>query len=162
MLSEHRQYLLLPGYWPYQALPLGQKHELPYFLHMSLLFLYLDFLDCLFLKFLPPETIPIINMAATIITTAPYTIQGILLRFSDVLKPSCQAPGISCFYLRHLLQNIFLLHFSHAQGHTKYWLYKQMDLSHQNFSRMITNETSSIRSENLDKLSTILNCPVGE
>lgn len=48
------------------------------------------------------------------------------------------------------------------QGHTKYWLYKQMDLSYQNFNRMITNETSSIRFENLDKLSTILNCPVGE
>lgn len=48
------------------------------------------------------------------------------------------------------------------QGHTKYWLYKQMDLSYQNFNRMITNKTTSIRFDNLDKLSTILNCPVGE
>ena len=48
------------------------------------------------------------------------------------------------------------------QGHTKYWLFKQMDLSYQNFNRMVMNETSSIRFENLDKLSTILNCPVGE
>lgn len=48
------------------------------------------------------------------------------------------------------------------QGHTKYWLYKQMDLSYQNFNRMVMNETSSIRFENLDKLSTILDCPVGD
>lgn len=48
------------------------------------------------------------------------------------------------------------------QEHTKYWLYKQMDLSYQNFNRMVTNQTSSIRFDNLDKLSKILNCPVGD
>lgn len=48
------------------------------------------------------------------------------------------------------------------QEHTKYWLYKQMDLSYQNFNRMVQNQTSSIRFDNLDKLSTILNCPVGD
>ena len=48
------------------------------------------------------------------------------------------------------------------QGHTKYWIFKQMDLSYQNINRMVINETSSIRFENLDKLSTILNCSVGE
>lgn len=48
------------------------------------------------------------------------------------------------------------------QQHTKYWLYKQMDLSYQNFNRMITNQTSSIKFDNLDKLSKILNCSVGE
>lgn len=48
------------------------------------------------------------------------------------------------------------------QGHTKYWLFKQMDLSYQNFNRMIKNETRSIRFENLDILSNILNCPVGD
>lgn len=48
------------------------------------------------------------------------------------------------------------------QHHTKYWLYKQMDLSYQNFHRMITNQTSSIRFENLDKLSQILQCPIGD
>ena len=40
-----------------------------------------------------------------------------------------------------------------AQNHTKYWLFKQLDLSYQNFNRMVNNETSSIRFENLDKLS---------
>ena len=48
------------------------------------------------------------------------------------------------------------------QGHTKYWLYKQMDLSYQNFNRMVTNETSSIKFENLDRLSKILQCPIGD
>lgn len=48
------------------------------------------------------------------------------------------------------------------QGRTKYWLYKQMDLSYQNFNRMVSNETKSIRFENLDTLSKILNCPVGD
>ena len=42
------------------------------------------------------------------------------------------------------------------QNHTKYWLYKQMNLSYQNFNRMITNQTSSIRFENLDLLSNRL------
>ncbi len=48
------------------------------------------------------------------------------------------------------------------QNRTKYWLFKQMDLSYQNFNRMVTNQTSSIRFENLDTLSTILNCTVGD
>ena len=48
------------------------------------------------------------------------------------------------------------------QHHTKYWLYKQMDMSYQNLSRILNNETSSIKFENLDRLSTILNCSIGE
>lgn len=48
------------------------------------------------------------------------------------------------------------------QGHTKYWLYKQMDMSYQNFNKIINNETSSIRFENLDKLSILLKVPIGE
>lgn len=48
------------------------------------------------------------------------------------------------------------------QNHTKYWLYKQMDLSYQNFNRMILNETSSIRFDNLEKLSKILDCSIAE
>ena len=55
-----------------------------------------------------------------------------------------------------------ILEILEEQGHTKYWLYKQMGLSYQNFDRMIKNETKSIRFENLDALSRILNCPVGE
>ena len=57
---------------------------------------------------------------------------------------------------------LHILDILQEQNHTKYWLYKQMDLSYQNFNRMVTNQTSSIRFENLDALSRILNCPVGE
>ena len=55
-----------------------------------------------------------------------------------------------------------ILEILESQNHTKYWLFKQLDLSYQNFNRMVNNETSSIRFENLDKLSSILNCPVGD
>ena len=49
------------------------------------------------------------------------------------------------------------------QEHTKYWLYKQMDMmSYRNFKNIVENETSSIRFEILDKLSRILNVPIGE
>ena len=48
------------------------------------------------------------------------------------------------------------------QNHTKYWLYKQMELSYQNFNRMVLNETSSIKFDNLEKLSVILNCSIDE
>jgi len=55
-----------------------------------------------------------------------------------------------------------ILDILNEQHHTKYWLYKQMDLSYQNFNRMITNQTSSIRFDNLEKLSKILNCSIDE
>ena len=44
------------------------------------------------------------------------------------------------------------------KGKTKYWLYIQLGLSYQNFSRMINNETSSIKFENLEALCDILEC----
>ena len=34
-----------------------------------------------------------------------------------------------------------------AQGKTKYWLYKQLGMSYQNFNNMICNRTKSIRYE---------------
>ena len=55
-----------------------------------------------------------------------------------------------------------ILEILEERGHTKYWLYKQMDLSYQNFNRMVSDETKSIRFENLDALSRILGCPVGD
>ena len=48
------------------------------------------------------------------------------------------------------------------QGHTKYWLWKRMDMSYQNFNNIVTNATYSIKYENLDKFSRILGAPVGE
>ena len=44
------------------------------------------------------------------------------------------------------------------KGLTKYWLYKQMGMSYQNFSRMIHNETKSIKYTNLEALCSVLDC----
>ena len=55
-----------------------------------------------------------------------------------------------------------ILEILEQQKHTKYWLYKQMDLSYQNFNRLVNNETSSIRFDNLEKLSKVLNCSIGD
>ena len=43
-------------------------------------------------------------------------------------------------------------------GKTKYWLYKQLGMSYQNFNRMINNETKSIRYETLDAMCAIFDC----
>ena len=44
------------------------------------------------------------------------------------------------------------------KGRTKYWLYKQMGMSYQNFNRMINNQTKSIKFTNLEALCVILEC----
>lgn len=44
------------------------------------------------------------------------------------------------------------------QGKTKYWLYKQLGMSYQNFSKMVNNETKSIRYENIETMCLLLNC----
>jgi len=41
---------------------------------------------------------------------------------------------------------------------TKYWLYKQLGMSYQNFNKMINNETKSIRYENIETMCRLLNC----
>ncbi len=43
-------------------------------------------------------------------------------------------------------------------GKTKYWLYKQLGMSYQNFNKMINNETKSIRYENIETICYLLNC----
>ena len=49
------------------------------------------------------------------------------------------------------------------KGKTKYWLFKQMDMSnYSHFQKIIENQTSSIRFDTLIKLSQILEVPVGE
>lgn len=44
------------------------------------------------------------------------------------------------------------------QGKTKYWLYKQLGMSYQNFSKMVHNETKSIRYENIETMCLLLHC----
>ena len=43
------------------------------------------------------------------------------------------------------------------KGKTKYWLYKQLGMSYQNFNKMINNETKSIRYENIETICLLLN-----
>ena len=44
------------------------------------------------------------------------------------------------------------------KGKTKYWLYNQMNMSYQNFSKMVNNETKAIKYANLELLCEILEC----
>lgn len=44
------------------------------------------------------------------------------------------------------------------QGKTKYWLYKQLGMSYQNFNKMVNNETKSIRYDNIETLCLLLSC----
>ncbi|MBQ7562360.1 MAG: helix-turn-helix transcriptional regulator [Lachnospiraceae bacterium] len=48
------------------------------------------------------------------------------------------------------------------QGHTKYWLYKQMGLSYQNLNKVIENQTTQIRFDTIERLVEILGCDIGE
>ena len=44
------------------------------------------------------------------------------------------------------------------KGKTKYWLYNQMGLSYQNFNKIVNNQTSGIKFENLKSPCDILEC----
>ncbi len=44
------------------------------------------------------------------------------------------------------------------RGRTKYWLYKQLGMSYQNFSKMVNNETQSIKLERIETLCLLLDC----
>lgn len=44
------------------------------------------------------------------------------------------------------------------KGKTRYWLYKQLGMSYQNFKRMIENETKSIQIERIETLCLLLDC----
>lgn len=48
------------------------------------------------------------------------------------------------------------------RGKTKYWLYKQLGMSYQNFSKMINNQTKFIRYENIETMCLLLNCTPNE
>lgn len=41
---------------------------------------------------------------------------------------------------------------------TKYWLYMQLGMSYQNFNKMVTNQTKSIRYENIETLCRLFQC----
>ena len=45
---------------------------------------------------------------------------------------------------------------------TKYWLWKRLGMSYDNYNKMIKNETYSIRYDVIDSLMKILDCPLEE
>jgi len=49
------------------------------------------------------------------------------------------------------------------QGHSKYWLHKQLDgIGYQNLSKIMNNEVSSIKLSTLDKLCSVLDVSIKE
>ena len=58
----------------------------------------------------------------------------------------------------YLMIRLDVLRLLEEQGKTKYWLYKQLGMSYQNFSKMVNNETKSIRYENIETMCLLLNC----
>lgn len=58
----------------------------------------------------------------------------------------------------YLMIKLDVLRILEEQGKTKYWLYKQLGMSYQNFSKMVNNETKSIRYENIETMCLLLNC----
>ena len=55
-----------------------------------------------------------------------------------------------------------ILEILEEQGKTKYWLAKKMEMHYVSFKKMVENNTDSIRFETLDKMSTLLDVPVGD
>lgn len=63
---------------------------------------------------------------------------------------------------KYLMIKLDVLNLLEKNGKTKYWLYKQLGMSYQNFSKMINNETKSIRYENIETMCLLFNCTPNE
>ena len=48
------------------------------------------------------------------------------------------------------------------KGKTRYWLYKQMGMSYQNFNKMINNQTKSIKYDNIETMFLLFGCTPNE
>lgn len=55
-----------------------------------------------------------------------------------------------------------ILEILEQKNKSRYWLNKQLGMHYVSFKKMIENDTDSIRFETLDKLSSILDVPVGD
>ena len=64
---------------------------------------------------------------------------------------------ISNIEVKNMLK-LNVLELLEKNGKTKYWLYKQLGMSYQNFCKMINQETRSIRYENIETICLLLNC----
>ena len=63
---------------------------------------------------------------------------------------------------KYSMVTLNVLQLLQERGRTKYWLYKQLGMSYQNFNRMVNNETKSIRYENIEVLCQLLECTPSE
>lgn len=63
---------------------------------------------------------------------------------------------------KYLMIKLDVLNLLEKQGKTKYWLYKQLGMSYQNFNKMINNQTKSIRYENIETMCLLLQCTPNE
>ena len=59
---------------------------------------------------------------------------------------------------KYLMIKLDVLRLLEERGKTKYWLYKQLGMSYQNFNKMIHNETKSIRYDNIEAMCFLLDC----
>ena len=59
---------------------------------------------------------------------------------------------------KYLMIKLNVLKLLQEQGKTKYWLYKQLGMSYQNFNKMVNNQTKSIQYENIETMCLLLNC----
>ena len=48
------------------------------------------------------------------------------------------------------------------KGKSKYWRHNQINMDYHNLSRLMNNQTDSIRFENIEKLCTVLDCTPNE
>ena len=62
----------------------------------------------------------------------------------------------------YLMIKLDVLRILEERGKTKYWLYKQLGMSYQNFSKMVNNQTKSIRYENIETMCLLLNCTTND
>lgn len=63
---------------------------------------------------------------------------------------------------KYLMIKLRALELLEKNNKTKYWLYKQLGMSYQNFSKMINNQTKSIKYENIETMCLLFNCTPNE
>lgn len=57
-----------------------------------------------------------------------------------------------------IIMKLRVLEILKEKGKSKYWLYMQLGLSYQNFNKVVNNQTTGIKFENLQALCDILEC----
>lgn len=66
--------------------------------------------------------------------------------------------NVYIIYCGDIYMKLRILEILKEKGKTKYWLYIQLGLSYQNFNKLVNNQTSGIKFENLKAMCDILEC----